>query len=122
MILANLGIDETKAHIAKLEETVGRPAQEKLGVYLEAKLQALERELFILKDFVLPEPLASGASADLEQDDDRHNRRATKPADAVMATAVSKPEISELVNRLTTAFAQIRNQMRKKPASAELLY
>ena len=38
-----------------------------------------------------------------------------------MATAVSKPEIIELVNRLRTAFAQIRNQMRKKPASAQPL-
>ena len=75
----------------------------------------------ILKDPVLPEPLAPGASADLEQDGDRHNRRATKPADAVMATAVSKPEIIELVNRLRTAFAQIRNQMRKKLASAPSL-
>ena len=121
MILANLGIDETKAHIAKLEETIGRPAQEKLGVYLEETVQALEREVCTLKDLVLPEPPAPGASADLEQDDDRHKRRATKPEDAVMATTVSKAENMELVNRLTTAFAEIRNQMRKKPASAEPL-
>ena len=121
MILANLSIDETKAQIAKLEETVGRPAQEKLGVYLEEKVQALERELFTLKDLVLPELPAPGSIADLKQNDDRHKRRATKPEDAVMATTVSKAENMELVNRLTTAFAEIRNQMRKKPASAEPL-
>ena len=121
MILANLSIDETKAQIAKLQETVGRPAREKLGVYLEAKVQAMEREVFTLKDLVLPELPAPGSIADLEQNDDRHKRRATKPEDAVMATTVSKAENMELVNRLTTAFAEIRNQMRKKPASAEPL-
>ena len=121
MILANLSIDETKAQIAKLEETVGRPAQEKLGVYLEAKVQALEREVFTLKDLVLPEPPAPGSSADSEQNDDRHKRRATKLEHAVMATTVSKAENMELVNRLTTAFVEIRNQMRKKPASAQPL-
>ena len=121
MILANLSIDETKAQIAKLEETVGRPAQEKLGVYLEEKVQALERVLFTLKDLVLPEPPAPGSSADSEQNDDRHKRRATKLEHAVMATTVSKAEIMELVNRLTTAFAEIRNQMRKEQASAEPL-
>ena len=118
MILANLGIDETKAQIAKLQETVGRPAREQLvGVYLEAKVQALHREVFTLKDLVLPELPAPGSIADLEQNDDRHKRRATKPEDAVMATTVSKAENMELVNRLTTAFAEIRNQMRKKQAS-----
>ena len=120
-MLANLGIDETKARIAKLEETVGRPAQEKLGVYLEEKVQALERVLFTLRDVVLPEPPAPGSSADSEQNDDRHKRRATKLEHAVMATTVSKAEIMELVNRLTTAFAEIKNQMRKKLASAQPL-
>ena len=119
MILANLSIDETKAQIAKLQETVGRPARGKLGVYLEAKVQAMEREVFTLKDLVLPEPPAPGSSADSEQNGDRHKRRATKLEHAVMATTVSKADIMELVNRLTTAFAEIRNQMRKKPASAQ---
>ena len=121
MILANLGIDETKAQIAKLKETVGRPAREKLGAYLEAKVQAMEREAFTLKDLVLPQLPAPGSIADLEQNDDRHKRRATKPEDAVMATTVSKAENMELVNRLTIAFAEIRNQMRKKQASTEPL-
>ena len=121
MILANLGIDETKAHIAKLQETVGRPAREKLGVYLEAKLQALEREVFTLKDLVLPELPAPGSIADLKQNDDRHKRRATKPGNAVMATTVSKAESMEVANRLTNAVAEIRNQMRKQQASTEPL-
>ena len=38
-----------------------------------------------------------------------------------MATTVSKAANMELVNRLTTAFAEIRNQMRKKQASTEPL-
>ena len=38
-----------------------------------------------------------------------------------MATAVSKPEIIGLVNRLRAAFAQLRNQIRKKQASTEPL-
>ena len=38
-----------------------------------------------------------------------------------MATAVSKSEIIGLVNRLRIAFAEIRNQMRKKQASTEPL-
>ena len=121
MILANLSIDETKAQIAKLQETVGRPAREKLGAYLEAKVQAMEREVFTLKDLVLPEPPAPGSIADLKQNDDRHKRRATKPEDAVMATTVTKAENMELVNRLTIAFAEIMNQMRKKQASTEPL-
>ena len=79
MILANLGIDETKAQIAKLKETVGRPAREKLGAYLEAKVQAMEREVFTLKDLVLPELPAPGSIADLKQNDrtsvERRSRR-----------------------------------------------
>ena len=121
MILANLSIDETKAQIAKLQETVGKPAREKSGVYLEAKVQALHREVFTLKDLVLPELPAPGSIADLKQNDDRHKRRATKPGNAVMATTVSKAESMEVANRLTIAFAEIRNQMRKKQASAEPL-
>ena len=121
MILANLSIDETKEHIAKLQESVGRPARGKLCAYLEAKVQAMEREVFTLKDLVLPELPAPGSIADLEQNDDRHKRRATKPEDAVMATTVTKAENMELVNRLTTACAEIRNQMRKKQASTEPL-
>ena len=121
MILANLGIDETKAQIAKLKETVGRPAREKLGAYLEAKVQAMEREVFTLKDLVLPELPAPGSIADLKQNDDRHKRRATKPGNAVMATTVSKAESMEVANRLTIAFAEIMNQMRKQQASTEPL-